>query len=108
MRCENCGIEIENDCRSDVYCKVCSEMYSTDKKIQALVIDEKTKNAMIEMNEQAKRQRVDHKKEYYVKECGRLENECAQLKKELSEIKGRRKTSIWQRMYEHAQERMKV
>jgi len=55
----------------------------------------------------SKRARVDHKKAWYVKRVGELEKECATLRKELSEIKGRRKTSIWDRIYQHSKERSK-
>ncbi len=71
------------------------------------VISKPMEQAMIEAVATSRRARVDHKKEWYVKRVGELENECSTLKKELSEIRGRRKTSIWERIYQHSKERSK-
>ena len=47
------------------------------------VISKPEEKEMLEMVDKAKKQRVDHKKEWYVKECGRLENELWQYRRDL-------------------------
>jgi hypothetical protein len=50
------------------------------------VISEQTEKQMIDLLQTSKRARVDHKKEWYVKECGRLEEALGRCRHEVVHV----------------------